>query len=87
MIKPVNNHVLIEPLKHDSFVSQEKGTYEEIGVVVSCDESLTLKPGIRVYFDSWLAGKFPDGKGGYLWLVSWDDVKAIETDEKDTVSE
>ena len=87
-IRPVNNHILIEPLKHESFIPTDKGTYEEIGVVLAVPEHNNanseyngLLIGKRVYFDSWLAGKFPTGKGSeYFWLVSWSDIKAIEVD-------
>lgn len=96
MITPVNGHLLIEPVKHESFMASQKGTYEEIGVVVAFDESLTEpgytfnnpqdniapKPpvlvGDRVYFDSWLAAKYPKNDTEFYWLVKWEDVRAIE---------
>lgn len=95
MLKPVNNHLLIEPVKYDSFISQEKGTYQEIGIVIDIDPQLPMnwspteplkailrvKKGDKVYFDSWLAGKFPTGKGDeYFWLVKWEDVKAVDAE-------
>lgn len=87
MIEPVNGHVLIEPLVHDSFMATAKETYEEIGVVVDVDkelewEDVTLpNKGDRVFFDSWLAAKYPrtDSKDGdFYWLVKWKDIRAIE---------
>lgn len=88
MIKPVNGHLLIEPLVHDSFIASQKESYEEIGVILDFypgfhdDYGLTgkdLKVGHKVYFDSWLAAKYPkEGADGYYWLVKWEDVRAIE---------
>jgi co-chaperonin GroES (HSP10) len=100
MIKPINNHVLIEPLVHDSFIASQKETYEEIGVVVdwATDGSIpftggmtstsgammefgSLRKGMKVYFDSWLAAKYPKGEGEYYWLVKYEDIRAIEDAE------
>lgn len=89
MITPVNGHLLIDPVKHDSFVVSQRETFEEIGVVVSVDEEFSkgmlisretwLKPGDKVYFDSWLAAKFPKNEDGeFYWLVKWEDVRAVE---------
>lgn len=94
MITPVNSHILIEPVKHESFMATQKGTYEEIGVVLEFDESCIpldytsgksagqlvslLKKGDKVYFDSWLAAKYPKNDEEWYWLVKWEDVRAIE---------
>lgn len=116
MIKPINGHVLIEPLKHESFIASQRDTYEEVGIVLEVDNtpkgntsyyvssgafgspvgstgSATplfptndVKKGDKVYFDAWLAVKYPDGKDGFFWLVKEEDIRAIETDE-DKVSE
>ena len=82
MIQPINEHLLIEPLKHESFVASEKSTYEEIGIVTSNPPPVTgIQKGDKVYFDSWLAAKYPTGKGNeFFWLVPWKDVRAIERD-------
>ena len=81
MIKPVNNHILIKPLTRKSFVATQRETFEEIGEVIS-DNHPEVKPGTKVYFDSWLAAKYPTGEGSeFFWLVKWDDIRAIdETD-------
>jgi hypothetical protein len=35
--------------------------------------------GDKVYFDSWLAAKYPkEGTDDFYWLVKWDDVRAVE---------
>lgn len=90
-IQPINNHILIEPLKHESFMASEKGTYEEVGIVkalnfVSIED---IKVGDKVWFDSWLAAKYPTGKGEeFFWLVRWEDVRAIEKpDVQDKIPE
>ena len=82
-IKPVNNHILISPLKHDSFLSSEKTTYEELGIVIEVANGIDwVKKNDKVYFDSWLAAKFPTGKGNeYFWLVRWEDIRAVEKNE------
>lgn len=84
MIKPVNGHLLVEPVKHESFISSQKGTYEEIGIVkgVPLHENNIPDPdvevGDKIYFDSWLIAKYPDGKDDEIWLVRWADVRAVE---------
>ncbi len=85
MIKPVNGHLIIEPIEHKGFMSSQTDTYQEVGVVIAKDEnglfSTELEVGDKVYFDSWLAAKYP--KEGsttdeFYWLVKWTDVRAIE---------
>lgn len=84
MIKPVNNHVLIEPVKHETFIASDRGTYEEIGVVVALDErfnidaSPILSVGDKVYFDSWMCAKYPKNDEEFYWLVPWSEVRAVE---------
>lgn len=84
---PVNGHLLIEPVKHESFMASQKGIYEEIGIVVAVASGindtvgvspLLVKPTDRVFFDSWLAAKFPKNDNEFYWLVKWEDVRAIE---------
>lgn len=86
MITPVNGHLLIDPVKHDSFVVSQRETFEEIGVVVALPSIFSELPkedipevGDKVYFDSWLASKYPHSDGeGFFWLVPFEDVRAIE---------
>ena len=95
-LKPVNNHLLIEPVKHEAFMAAQHDTYQEIGVVVAMPEEFRIKvpvPGAggfvhaiplnigdKVYFDSWLAKKYPkpDTTDEFLWLVKWEDVSMVE---------
>lgn len=84
MLKPVNKHLLIEPVPHDSFVASFKDTYQEIGTVVAMSDDLKDVPcavGQRVYFDSWLAVRYPMEGGSseeFYWLIQWADVRATE---------
>jgi hypothetical protein len=93
MITPVNGNLVIDPLKHKTFLPSDNQTYQEIGIVRSkgkpCwwrwlfnGEFRRLNIGENVYFDSWLAGKFHDPKSeddeDYYWIVSWKDVKGVE---------
>lgn len=82
MIKPVNGHLLIEPVKHETFIAMQKETYEEIGIVIAVDDSISsVQKGDRVYFDAWLAAKYPKNDTEFYWMVKWEDIRAIERDE------
>lgn len=81
-IKPINGHVLIEPVKHESFISSSKETYQEIGIVVSLPSvtGLEYKEGDKVLFDAWLGKKYPkEGSNTeYYWLVRYSDIVAYD---------
>lgn len=77
-LKPVNNHILIEPVEVQAFMSSQQSKYQEIGIVTAVPDSFSdIKVGDKVFFDSWLAAKYPqeNGEGDY-WLVKWDDIRA-----------
>lgn len=98
MITPVNGHLLIEPLKHESFMASQRETFEEVGTVLAIPKEymggLSMRDygndlavekipslvavGTKVFFDSWLAAKYPKNEDEYYWLVKWEDVRAIE---------
>jgi co-chaperonin GroES (HSP10) len=83
MIKPINYHVLIEPLKQEGFISSQNDVYQEIGVVRAMAPGVelegTINIGDRVYFDGWIAAKYPTGDGeNYFWLVPYHDVRAVD---------
>lgn len=89
MIQPVNGHLLIEPVLHEGFMATQKETYEEIGIVIrtplahgsETSSYGAVKAGDKVYFDSWLAARYPKEGGKqdeFYWLVKWEDVRAIE---------
>ena len=96
-ICPVNGHLLIEPLAHESFIASQRETFEEIGVVIALDDMLkpenyppvwdgealrkppvVVSVGDKVYFDSWLAVRYPKNDKEFYWLVKWEHVRAIE---------
>lgn len=79
MLKPLNNYVQIEPQTREDFISSAETTYNEVGTVVEVAGGVTrVTKGDTVYFDSWMAAKYPDGRGGYYWLVPFDNIKAYE---------
>lgn len=85
-MKPLNNYIQIEPEAHQDFIASVNSTYDEIGIVVSVADGVTqVFPGDRVYFDSWMAAKFPAGEGNHYWLVPFDNVKAFEPLSKQSV--
>lgn len=87
MIKPINGHILIKPLTHEGFTASQQESYQEIGTVIAFANDLTrtflfedsFKIGDKVYFDSWLAAKFPsDDPENPYWLVKYEDLRAYE---------
>jgi hypothetical protein len=86
-MKPLNKHLMIQPLETNTFMASDRTTYQEVGVVV--DEDPTIRGGLGeagsmigklVYFDSWLAKKFPV-KGEtdkFVWFVEYKDLVAYE---------
>lgn len=100
MIQPVNGHLLIEPVEHETFMQTDQGTYEEIGTVLALPLDMVsyfevnstgtsggqndlVNLGDKVYFDAWLAAKFPgENDGEYYWLVKWEHIRAIEHVER-----
>lgn len=78
---------MIQPLETDSFMATQKTTYEEVGIVIDEDPDLCevySNPisliGAHVYFDSWLAKKFPvtGQPDKFVWFVKYEDVVAYE---------
>lgn len=70
---------MIQPLETDSFIAAQKTTYEEVGIVLEAENVKTMI-GCLVYFDSWLAKKFPV-KGEtdkFVWFVKYEDIVAYE---------
>jgi predicted NUDIX family NTP pyrophosphohydrolase len=68
---------MIQPLETNSFIASQRTTYEEVGIVIEGPEELKGK---KVYFDSWLAKKYPvTGKTDeYVWFVKYEDLVAHE---------
>ena len=69
-------------MKHDAFIAQQKDTYQEIGIVLDVPPSTGIPFSIKdkVYFDSWLAKKYPiEGETDkFYWLVRFEDIVAYE---------
>ena len=89
-IKPINGHLVIEPLKHSTFLPTEKGTFDEVGIVLIRPWYKFWYPnkGSKAWFDSWLASKHPTGEGdNFFWLVKYADIRAIQKNGKDKISE
>ncbi len=90
MIHPINKHILVEPVKHEAFMASQKGTFEEIGTVIrlprvhgsETNMYSDIQVGDKVYFDSWLIARYPDGKDGEIWLIKSEDVRAVERNEE-----
>ncbi len=83
MITPINGYILIEPEVHSAFMATQSETYQEIGVVVDFDDifSTTYKPikkGDKVFFDAWLAKKYPKNDTEFYWLIKYDNVTAVQ---------
>lgn len=83
MLTPTSEHLQIEPIKTDSFVQEQTDKFKEIGTVIKAGDSAKAalyQPGMKVYFDSWLAKKFPSSiRGEFYWFLHVDDVVAYET--------
>lgn len=81
MIKPINNYILIEPVPVESFIQTTDTKYNEIGVVVALAKEITDIPvGSKVYFDSYMAKRYPNPskKGELMYLINRDEVAAID---------
>lgn len=75
----LNKYIQIKPLEYDSFISQNKTTYEEIGVVVDVDPSITDIPiGAKVYFDSFMAKKYAVGNDDHAWFVHYNEIVKVD---------
>lgn len=88
-IVPINGHVLIEPVKHESFMASQKETYQEAGTVIDLDEDYIgmhkgggktlIERGDTVFFDAWLGKKYPrPNEEGFYWLIRISDIVAYE---------
>lgn len=84
----LNDYFRIEPLKHDTFVVNEKTSYEEMGKIVAGPEYwLKAHPewlGGIAFFDSYIAKKYPVIGGKYdefQWFVPLSEIVKIEIEE------
>jgi len=77
----VNGYLKIELVEHTTFISTDKTSYEEVGVVLAKDEAILNIPlGAKVFFDSFMAKKYPktgeDGK--FEYFIHYDEVVKYE---------
>ncbi len=75
----INKYLKVAPVEHESFVPSD--TYEEIGVVVAKDPTVTDIPiGSKVFFDSFMAKKYPvTGKEGeYQYFIHYGEIVKFE---------
>lgn len=80
----INKYLRIEPLEHATFMVSEKASFEEIGTVVAKDEAITDIPlGALVYFDSFMAKKYPvhGDETKFQWYIHLDEVVKYEYEE------
>lgn len=76
----INGYLKIEPLEHSAFMSSQKESYEEIGKVLAVAEDITVPVGASVFFDSYMAKKYPKQgeEGKYEWYIHIDEVVKYE---------
>jgi len=77
----INGYLKIVPVEQDTFMASEKTTYEEVGVVVARDEKecADIPLGSRVFFDSFMAKKYPTKEfGKFQWFVHKDEIVKYE---------
>jgi 8-oxo-dGTP pyrophosphatase MutT (NUDIX family) len=77
----INKSLKIQPVPHESFISSDRETFEEVGILIAKDETITDIPiGARVYFQSWMAEKYPnlEKEGSFHWIVPYSEVRMYE---------
>ena len=79
----INKYLRIEPVAQQGFISTSKDTYEEIGTVVAKDDSIDIPVGAKVFFDGYMAKKYPiEGEvGKWQWYIHYDEVIKYEIQE------
>lgn len=81
MIHPINNHVLIKPIKSEGMFSGN--VYDEKGEVISAPIHISgISQGQTIYFDSWMAAKYTDKDDNEFWLVPFENIRAFEKDDE-----
>lgn len=78
----INGYLKIEPVEQDSFMASEKTSYEEIGRVVARDKSVMIPIGATVFFDSFMAKKYPGKEfGKFEWYIHIDEIVKYEHEQ------
>jgi len=75
-----NSFLQIAPVEHRTLLPGESTTYNEIGIVLAKDETITdIEIGDKVRFDRFLAYKFPrEGSDESDWFVKMSEVISSE---------
>jgi hypothetical protein len=75
-----NSFLQISPVEHKTLLPGESTTYNEIGIVLAKDESITeIEIGDKVRFDRFLAYKFPrEGSDESDWFVKMSEIISSE---------
>lgn len=76
-----NSFLQIVPMEHKTLLPGESTTYNEIGIVLAKDETITsIEIGEKVRFDRFLAYKFPKegDENNYDWFVKMSEVISSE---------
>jgi len=77
--KLINGYLRIEPVEQDSFMASEKTSYEEIGRVIAVADSIDIPVGATVFFDSFMAKKYPAKEfGKFEWYIHIDEIVKYE---------
>ncbi len=86
MIRPLNNYVLLQPIKEKQetdfglILSSDEKTKKEFGIVISVGDGIVdIAPNQKVFFDKWSSEEVEMGGEKYL-LVSADKILAIIED-------
>lgn len=85
MFIPLNGHVEIEPIEQESVVYSNETNFEEKGKVLSTD-FWAVQIGDIVYFDSWMAAKYPDSENKVRYLVPGNAIRAKEGKDLSTAN-
>lgn len=80
----LNKYIKVDPVNFDSFVSSEKQSYEEIGIVLAVADGVDIPIGSKVFFDGFMAKKYsdPNNQGKFQWFVQYDEIVKCEYDEE-----
>jgi hypothetical protein len=82
MLKLHNHFLQIAPVERKTLLPGEATTYNEIGIVLAKDETITdIELGAKVRFDRFLAYKFPreGSEDEYDWFVKYSEIISSDT--------
>lgn len=86
-IRPLNNHLLVSPIKHEDFI-EGASSYDEMGMVLEIGEGIIdIQKGDVVYFDSFLIARYPgETPETPIWLVNYTDIRAKQLPDATEIS-